>query len=132
MTAEKADVHPIAPDLLRAGEDSGSFHCGRSCVFPSRGHSPLSSERSQAGGYALDDAPLLGQALWLSGLTLPDRSRHEVLHTRSLQTRLRSQGACRGPSPRHRRASEAAQGPVVMSTKLPEETKVTSRHRAWW
>lgn len=62
MTTEKANVHSIALDLLRTCEDSGSFHCGCSCLLPSPGDYPLSSGPLPAGGFALHDAPLLWMA----------------------------------------------------------------------
>ena len=76
-----------------------------------------------SGGFALDDAPFLGQALtqWADP-TRPFQTRS--LFTQSLQTQTLEPGS--QPRP------QSSQGPGVMSTKLPEETNVTSHHRAWW
>lgn len=67
MTTERANVHSIALDLLRTCEDSGSFHCGCSCLLPSLSYYPLSSGPLPVGGFALDDAPLLRMAYFWEG-----------------------------------------------------------------
>lgn len=67
MTTEKANVHSIALDLLRTCEDSGSIHCGCSCLLPRLSYYPLSSGPLPVGGFALDDAPLLGMAYFWEG-----------------------------------------------------------------
>lgn len=67
MTTEKTNVHSIALDLLRTCDDSGSFHCGCSCLLLSLSYYPLSPGPPPVGGFALDDAPLLQMAYFWEG-----------------------------------------------------------------
>lgn len=74
---EKTHVSHWALDLLRPHEDSGSFPCGCTCLWPCLG-TALSSGPSPVGGFALDDAPLLGLAHFWAGLQASQLGRGSV------------------------------------------------------